>query len=117
MTCSRCMGAAMKYTTIIGTLIAVVALTACGATARPAVSPTLALSVAPTVTPTPTALPTVTPMPTPAPSDTPSSSPSPSPNPTEGPCGYAPCGTGASVATTCDPVGTAGGGSIVVTWT
>jgi hypothetical protein len=99
----------MKPTTILGTVVAAVGLAACGATVSPTVYPTIALSVSPTPTATPTS--------TPAPSQSPSTSASASPSPTEGPCGYAPCASGASVGTRCDPGGTAGGGSIVITWT
>jgi hypothetical protein len=99
----------MKLTTIFGSAIAAVGLAACGSTVAPTISPTLALTVAPT--------PTATPIPTPSPSESPSSSASASPSPTEGPCGYGPCQTGAGWDTTCAVLGTAQGGSLVITWT
>jgi hypothetical protein len=107
----------MKLTTIFGSAIAAVGLAACGSTVAPTISPTLALTVAPTVAPTPTATPTATPIPTPSPSESPSPSASASPSPTEGPCGYAPCGTGWGYDTTCAVPGTAQGGSLIVTFT
>jgi hypothetical protein len=99
----------MKITTIVGTLVAALGLAACGSTAAPSVSPTLALTVAPT--------PTATPIPTPSPPESPSPSASPSPIPTEGPCGYAPCGSGYGFTTHCAVAGTAQGGSLTVTFT
>jgi hypothetical protein len=99
----------MKLTTIIGTAIAAVGLTACGSSVAPTSSPTLALSVAPTVAPTP--------IPTLSPSESPLPSASASPIPTEGPCGYQPCGTGVGSTITCAVPGTAQGGSLIITWT
>lgn len=104
----------MKLTTIIGTAIAAIGLAACGST----VAPTTRLAT-PTVASTPTATPalTATAIPTPVSSETPSPSASASPSPTEGPCGYAPCGTGWGYVTTCAVSGTAQGGSLIVTFT
>lgn len=107
----------MKLTTIIGAAIAAVGLAACGSTVAPPASPTLALTVGATVAPIPTATPAATPISTPAPSESPSPSDTPSPSPTEGPCGYAPCGTGVAWQTTCAVPGTAQGASLIVTWT
>jgi hypothetical protein len=95
----------MKLITILGTLVAVVGLAACGSTVAPTVSPSLAVTVAPT----PTA--------TPSPSESPSSSASASPSPTEGPCGDGPCQTGVGWDTICAVPGTAQGGSLIITWT
>jgi hypothetical protein len=110
--------AAMKLTTIIGTAIAAVGLAACGSTVAPTArpgTPTPTVAATPTATPAPTLTATV--IPTPSPSESPLPSASASPSPTEGPCGYAPCGTGWGYDTTCAVPGTAQGGSLIVTFT
>lgn len=78
----------MKVTIVIGSAIAAIGLAACGSTVAPTVSPTPALTVGATVAPTPSATPTATPISTPAPI------------------------TPTITVTACDPVGTAGGGTI-----
>jgi hypothetical protein len=107
----------MKLATVVGIAIAAVSLAACGSTVAPTVSPTAAPTAAPNPTATPASTSTATPIPTPSPSESPSSSASASPSPTDGPCGYGPCQTGAGWATTCAVLGTAQGGSLIITWT
>jgi hypothetical protein len=107
----------MKRTTIFGSAVATICLAACGSTVAPTSSPTVALTVAPTGASTPSATTTATPISTPVPSESPSSSATASPSPTEDLCAQGFCGNTASVGTNCDPVGSEGGGSIVITWT
>jgi hypothetical protein len=86
----------MKVTIVIGSAIAALGLAACGSTVAPTVSPTPALTVGATVAPTPSA--TVAPTPSATPTATPISTPAPI--------------TPTITVTACDPVGTAGGGTI-----